>query len=97
MPPPAFSTLSPWSRRLVPGAILLLGTAAVAGGIFVLATVKPTDDSFYPKCQLHSLTGLHCPGCGTTRAVYSLLNGRFEQAMAYNVLVPIILPVLTYH
>ena len=97
MPHTAFHSLSPWSRRLVRGALLLLAAAAVAGGIFVLVTVKPTDASFYPKCQLHSLTGLHCPGCGTTRAVHALLNGRLEQALAHNPLALIILPVLGYH
>jgi heme A synthase len=43
---------------------------------------------------LHSVTGLHCPGCGTTRSLHSLLNGHFTQSLAYNPLTLIVLPVV---
>jgi hypothetical protein len=75
-------------------ALVLLGTAGVAAGVYVLAAVPPTEDSYYPKCQLHSLTGLHCPGCGTTRALHALLNGRVAQAAAYNPLAFVVLPIV---
>jgi hypothetical protein len=56
----------------------------MAAGLGVLAVCPPTDSSFYPKCPFHQLVGLHCPGCGLTRALHSALNGQFEQALAYN-------------
>ncbi|MBY0514096.1 MAG: DUF2752 domain-containing protein [Gemmataceae bacterium] len=86
--------LSPWFRRLVRGTILVFAVLGVAAGVYVLAAVPPTDDSFYPRCQLHSTTGLHCPGCGTTRALHALLNGRVEQALAFNPLAFVAVPII---
>jgi hypothetical protein len=39
---------------------------------------------------------MHCPGCGTTRALHALLNGRLTQALAYNALIFLVLPVLAW-
>lgn len=78
----------------VRAALVLLATLGCTAGVYVLAAVPPTDDTLYPKCQLHSATGLHCPGCGTTRALHALFNGRVAQAAAYNVLAFVVLPVL---
>jgi hypothetical protein len=74
---------------LVAGALLL-----AAAGAFVLATVPPTAASFYPKCVSHQLLGIHCPGCGLTRAAHSLLNGHLAQAFAYNPLLVLLSPYL---
>ena len=43
-------------------------------------------------CVFHKLTGLYCPGCGATRAIYSLIELDFYQAFRYNMLVIILLP-----
>jgi hypothetical protein len=75
------------------GLLVVLATLS-AGALCYVAAVPPDDNSPYPKCQLHSLTGLHCPGCGMTRSLHSILNGQFLQAMAYNLLSPILLPFL---
>lgn len=80
-------------RWAVRGGLLLLAAAAV-GFVYVLATVPPGEHTFYPRCQLHALTGLHCPGCGTTRALHALLNGRVADALAYNALFPLVIPIL---
>lgn len=40
-----------------------------------------------PPCMLHSTTGLYCPGCGGTRAVYALLEGRLFLSLFYHPLV----------
>ena len=65
--------------------------------LFILAYVPPSGESFYPKCMSHTLTGLHCPGCGTTRALHALLNGQVRQALTYNLLIPVMVPLLAYH
>jgi hypothetical protein len=86
--------LSRRRRVLVRVAILGVSGLLAAGGLFVVAVVPPTEYSYYPKCQFHTLTGLHCPGCGLTRALHAALNGQFEQALAYNVFAPVLIPVL---
>lgn len=37
-----------------------------------------------PECIVLKTTGLYCPGCGATRAVISLVHGRFIMALRYN-------------
>jgi hypothetical protein len=81
-------------RRLVRGSLLLLLAGGVAFGVSILAVVPPTPDSWYPGCMFHKTTGLHCPGCGMTRAVHAALNGNFTQALAYNVLAPVLIPAV---
>lgn len=82
------------TRRGFRFALVAVVFALGAGFTCILATVPPTDDTWYPKCTLHRLTGLHCPGCGMTRAAHALLNGRVLQSMVYNAAAWLILPVL---
>ena len=84
--------LSPRARR----RLLLLVALAVPAGLFLLYRVAPTEDSFYPRCLFHTATGLHCPGCGTTRCLHALLHGQLRQAFAYNALVLLALPFLLF-
>ncbi|XZE22764.1 DUF2752 domain-containing protein [Pirellulaceae bacterium SH449] len=53
----------------------------------------PQSNWWYPKCWLHELTGLHCPGCGGTRAMTSLSHGDVLAAVYWNPLLIIGLPV----
>lgn len=48
---------------------------------------NPATHAFYPECQFHRLTGLNCPGCGMTRAVYALLHGHLLVALKDNALL----------
>ena len=52
----------------------------------------PSDSSLFPACMLHSLTGLHCPGCGGTRCVHALLHLRFVEALRMNAPAALALP-----
>ena len=38
-------------------------------------------------CMFHLLTGLYCPGCGGTRAVWFLLHGKIGTSIRYHPLV----------
>jgi ABC-type amino acid transport system permease subunit len=40
------------------------------------------------------MTGLKCPGCGSQRAIHSLLHFDFVQAFRYNALLVLSLPLL---
>ena len=35
-------------------------------------------------CMIHKFTGLNCSACGTTRAVYAALNGKWLKALSLN-------------
>jgi hypothetical protein len=45
-----------------------------------------------PRCPFFSLTGYLCPGCGSQRAVHSLLHLDFLQAFRFNPLMVVSLP-----
>ncbi len=66
-------------------AIILAVTAAgIAATVFFF---NPSAHKFYPVCQFHRLTGLNCPSCGMTRALYALLHGNFSTALRDNALL----------
>lgn len=64
---------------------IVLGAAALGVGA-VIFFFNPTTHAFYPVCKFHQLTGLNCPGCGATRALYALLHGNFLTALRDNAL-----------
>jgi hypothetical protein len=47
-------------------------------------------------CLFQALTGLPCPGCGSTRAAIALLQGRFALAFSMHPLIPLSLAILPY-
>jgi hypothetical protein len=47
-------------------------------------------------CLFRNLTGYECYGCGMTRAVFSAIHFRFEDAFHFNKLFIIVLPLLIY-
>jgi hypothetical protein len=72
-------------RTAVPPAILAL--AAI-----LLLRFPPAQYSFYPRCPIHELFDLQCPGCGATRALAAILHRHFTEAMNLNALVTLLLP-----
>lgn len=70
-------------------------TATLAGGAAVVFFFNPATYAFYPVCQFHRLTGLNCPGCGMTRALYALLHGEILLALRDNALFILALATLT--
>ncbi len=55
-----------------------------------------TRNSFHPSCIFKTITGLHCPGCGSQRAISAILKGNFLQAMSYNILFLLSLPFIGF-
>ena len=82
---------SPYDRFLFRGAISFGFVALVALRIF-----DPALPGFFPPCPLRALTGWHCPGCGSLRAMHQLLNGNVGAALAMNPFAVIALPFLSY-
>lgn len=57
--------------------------------IYVAGRILPAEilGKFYIPCILHQVTGLYCPGCGGTRAVETLLEGKFFISFLYHPVV----------
>jgi hypothetical protein len=78
--------------RAIPTAVLAMAAGATA---FVLQRVDPfAAGSALPPCPLRALTGLYCPGCGSTRCLHALLHGEVPMAFAMNPLLVLALPLL---
>lgn len=55
---------------------------------------NPEYHSFFPRCIFLHLTGYQCVGCGSQRAIHSLLHFDFASAFRYNALFVIFIPYM---
>jgi hypothetical protein len=69
------------------------GFVALVTACLVLYLYDPTTAGFYPVCQIHQLTGLECPGCGSLRALHQLTHGNIVAAWHFNPLLITVLPI----
>ncbi len=74
-------------------AAIVLGATAIGAGAMVFF-FNPNTHAFYPICLFHKFTGLNCPGCGMTRALFALLHGNFLAALKDNALFVLTLVML---
>jgi len=81
-----------WNRRL---SVVGIWCVLFAGAAYVFL-FEPGKAGFFPVCMFRLLTGLTCPGCGTTRAMHQLLHGHFQSAFMLNPLLMIALPFLLF-
>ncbi|HKI88149.1 MAG TPA: DUF2752 domain-containing protein [Draconibacterium sp.] len=59
--------------------------------------LDPAKNALFPKCAFYSLTGYYCPGCGSQRAIHSLLHLNISGVVSNNFLfLPAVLLIL-YH
>ena len=68
------------------GVLLLLAVVVYFG-------FDPSVNAWFPKCPFLMLTGWKCPGCGSQRAIHSLLHLDVLSALRYNFLLVASLPV----
>jgi F0F1-type ATP synthase assembly protein I len=80
--------------QLPPSAIAPSLLAALLAATALLRFVDPMEARWLPFCVFHALTGLHCPGCGATRALHALAHGEWLRALQMNVLIVALLPLL---
>jgi uncharacterized protein DUF2752 len=80
-----------YRRSTVVGIWLL----SIASAIY-LFVFEPGRSGFFPVCVFRSLTGLTCPGCGTTRALHEITHGHFKAAFMLNPLLLLASPFLIY-
>ena len=70
--------------------------SVLAAGAAYLFVFEPGKTGFFPICFFRFLTGLTCPGCGTTRALHQILHGHFLTAFTLNPLFMIAIPFLLF-
>ncbi len=74
--------------------VLLIFFIGLAVLFFIL---DPAKHNVFPRCLFNSITGYYCPGCGSQRAIHSLLHFDFVGVASYNFLfIPAFLLML-YH
>ncbi|HUB69902.1 MAG TPA: DUF2752 domain-containing protein [Acidimicrobiales bacterium] len=85
---PLVVTAQPGLNRAAAGpAVLALAAVSAAS---VTALVNPFEHHLSPPCPFHALTGLWCPFCGGTRAVWALAHGDFRLMLHADALFPLI-------
>lgn len=62
--------------------------------VLVLGLISMKHFNIGIPCIYYKLSGLYCPGCGMTRATFSLLQLDFYQAFRYNAFSIIMLPLM---
>ena len=81
-----------FTRRLSIAAIWFVSVAAAVYAFIF----EPGKTGIFPTCMFRTLTGLACPGCGSTRALHQLLHGHIASAFVLNPLLLIVLPIMLY-
>ena len=78
--------------------ILLLLAACAASAAAAFMTLFPLESyhHIYPHCPWHTLTGTHCPGCGTLRGIAAILQGDLFGMARSNPLAMVLSPLLFY-
>ncbi|MCJ7547411.1 MAG: DUF2752 domain-containing protein [Deltaproteobacteria bacterium] len=88
------------SKSLVEARGHRLKSLAVSGVgiavVYFLYSFNPAGSILYIPCPFHLLTGLHCPGCGSLRAIHQVLHGHLTIAFWLNPLMVLSLPFLGY-
>jgi hypothetical protein len=71
-----------------------IGGAIMAGVGVMFSVFDPLSWRLFPRCLLHSMTGMYCPGCGTGRALAQLAHGHCLTALRLNPVTVLGLPVI---
>ncbi|MEO6943024.1 MAG: DUF2752 domain-containing protein [Terrimesophilobacter sp.] len=77
-----------WTRRHVISLSVGAGAVALHAGAYAFfAGRNPYTQTIFPQCPILHYFGIQCPGCGGTRAMYSLLHGDIITSITMNPLV----------
>jgi hypothetical protein len=86
-------TAPTWLRL---GAPLAVAAAAAVVCAFVWLADPTTAGGLIPVCPTKLLLGIDCPGCGSSRMLYSLLHGHLMAAVRFNALALVALVLLVW-
>ena len=86
--------IDPKLKKILIIVALAVLVPIAAFGIYLLYTYNPEEVGFFPKCPTKYLTSYDCPGCGSTRALHSLMHGDFAAAWRYHAAIFFAVPIL---
>lgn len=66
----------------------------LAAALYIFYTFNPEAQPLFPKCPFLLVTGYECPGCGSQRAIHSLLHFNIGAALRYNAFMVLALPYI---
>ena len=75
--------------------VIAIWSLLLAGAAY-LYLFEPGKTGFFPVCPFRLVTGLQCPGCGSTRAAHQILHGHFIAAFELNPLFLLAIPFLLF-
>ncbi len=74
--------------------IIVLSVFSFLGALIALIVASRMLFGIGVICPFNELFGWNCPGCGGTRMVIAILEGKFYQAFRYNMYVFISIPIV---
>lgn len=80
-----------WLWRLAPPVLLLV---LAAGMLWFPQFLSELVEKLSPGCVFRRITGLACPGCGSTRAIRAFIEGDIGGAICCNPFLFASLPLL---
>ncbi len=83
-----------WSWRAAAAPLAVAGAALAA--VVTVGVRDPHAAGNYPTCPSIALFGVHCPGCGSMRAMHEFAHADIAGVLSRNVLVPIGLVLLAW-
>lgn len=78
------------SRRYTVVAAILLAITVLC----IYFYFNPESGRLFPRCPFLILTGFQCPGCGSQRAIHSLLHGDIASAWHFNAVMLLFIPIV---
>jgi len=77
--------------------LYIVAIPAVLGLLVYFFNYSPGESGFFLKCPLKHFIGIYCPGCGSQRALHSLLHLEFGKVASLNFLFLPALGVFIYN
>ena len=90
-----------WFKKIFPGSrknfFKWVGCLVIVVLILLAVFIfDPGKSVLFPPCPFHTVTGYHCPGCGSLRSLHQLFHGNLRAAFELNPLMIISIPFLIY-
>lgn len=85
-------------KRFMRDFLIINGTCIVAIGFaFLLLVLQRYKILPSPDCTFLTITHMYCPGCGGTRALFSMLSGNIMKSLYYNPAVVLGTMLIAYY